>query len=459
MIKTIGILVGILVVVGGIVYLTQSGGPPVDVVTATMQPIQEYIDEQGKTRLPRTYVISMPFDARLGEITLDEGDHVTQGEVVAKIVQEDVEAEYDESKAAVERLVASIRETSDKSVEQTTRQQAEYFVESMVNTVESAKTRMTASRSRFEYATTYLQRVQQLIEKGAKTEDDLDRAQLQKVESDTDFQTDALTYQAILSIDAATKLLPSMVTQYINRKDLSVAVLEQQKAEAEARLRTAELRLKRSTMTSPVDGVVLTKELTSEQQVAAGTTLLEIGQLSQLEVEAEILSQDATRIKSGDRAEIYGPSLGNEAGQGIPMKVERVYPTGFTKVSSLGVEQQRVLVILRFDQEQVATVLEQHGLGVDYRVQARIYTEEKPQALVIPRSAIFRDVAGNWQAYVVVGGKLERRNLQLGLMNDLHVEVTDGIQSGEQVLVSPAASLSDNATVTPVEVGNSTAGA
>ncbi|PQO31155.1 hypothetical protein C5Y96_12435 [Blastopirellula marina] len=459
MIKSIAIVVGVILVVGGIFYVMQSGGPQVDVITASMEPIQEYVDEQGKTRLPRTYVISMPFDARLGEITLEEGDHVTKGEVVARIVQEDVEAEYDESKAAVERLAASIRETGDKSVEQTTKQQAEFFVDSMVNTVEAAKTRMTASRSRFEYATTYLQRVQQLIGKGAKTEDDLDRAQLEKVESDTDFQTDALTYQAILSIDAATKLLPSMVSQYIDRKDLSVAVLQQQKVEAEARLRTAELRMQRSTMTSPVDGIVLTKQLTSEQQVAAGTTLLEIGQLSQLEVEAEILSQDATRIKPGDRAEIYGPSLGKEAGQGIPMKVERVYPAGFTKVSSLGVEQQRVLVILRFDSGQVASVLEQHGLGVDYRVQVRIYTEEKPQALVIPRSSIFRDVSGTWQAYVAAGGKLERRNLKLGLMNDLDVEVTQGIKSGDRVLVSPAASLSDGARVTPIDAGEALAGA
>lgn len=453
MYKTIAMIVGAIVVVGGLVYFMQSGGPKVDVITATDQPIQEYVDEQGKTRLPRTYVISMPFDARLGEITLEEGDEVTQGEVVAKIVQEDVEANYAEAKAAVEQLDASIRETGDKTVERTTKQQADYFVESMVNTVASAKTQMNASRSRFEYATTYLQRVQQLIEKGAKTEDDLDRAQLQKVESETEYQTDALTYQAILSIDAATKLLPNMVTQYIDRKDLSVAVLQQQKAEAEARLRTAELRMERSTMKSPVNGIVLAKELTSEQQVAAGTTLLEIGQLSQLEVEAEILSQDATRIKPGDRAEIYGPSLGNEAGQGIPMKVQRVYPAGFTKVSSLGVEQQRVLVILRFDSTQIASILEEHGLGVDYRVQVRIYTEEKPQALVIPRSAIFRDVAGNWQAYVAVGNRLERRNITLGLMNDLSVEVLKGIQSGEQVLISPEASLTDGAKVTSVEMG------
>ncbi len=459
MIKTIAIIACAILVVGGIFYYTRSSGPPVDVVTASMEPIQEYVDEQGKTRLPRTYVISMPFDARLGEIHLDEGDHVAKGQVVAKIVQEDVEAEYDEAKAAVERLAASIRETSDKSVETTTKQQAEYFVDSMVKTVEAAKTRMTASRSRFEYATTYLQRVQQLIDKGAKTEDDLDRAQLQKVESDTEYQTDALTYQAILSIDAATKLLPNMVSQYIDRKDLSAAVLQQQKAEAEARLRTAELRMQRSTMTSPIAGIVLSKQLTSEQQVAAGTTLLEIGQLAQLEVEAEILSQDATRIQSGDRAEIYGPSLGREAGQGIPMHVQRVYPTGFTKVSSLGVEQQRVLVILRFQSDQVATLLEEHGLGVDYRVQARIFTEEKPQALVIPRSAIFRDVSGNWQAYVVSGGKLERRNLQLGLMNDLKVEVLNGIEPGDSVLVSPAASLSEGAIVTPIDTNPQTDGA
>ncbi|GAA4431103.1 efflux RND transporter periplasmic adaptor subunit [Bremerella cremea] len=453
MFKTIAIVVGLLLVVGGVWYLTQSGGPPVDVVVAAHRPIEEYIDEQGKTRLPRTYVISMPFDARIGEISLEEGDHVAQGQQVARIVQEDVEAEFAEAKAAVERLAASIRETGDKSVEETTRQQAEYFVQSMVNTVEAAKTQMTASRSRYEYASTFLGRVQRLIEKGAKTEDDLDRANLQKVESETEYQTDVLTYQAILSIDAATRLLPSMVGQYIDRKDLSVAVLQQQKAEAEARLRTAQLRLERSTMTSPVDGVILAKDLTSEQQVAGGTKLLEIGQLDQLEVEAEVLSQDATHIKAGDRAEIYGPSLGKKAGEGIAMKVERVYPAGFTKVSSLGVEQQRVLVILRFDSGITVEALEQQGLGVDYRVQTRIYTDEKPQALVIPRSAIFRNVSGSWQAFVAKAGRLERRDLQLGLMNDLEVEVLEGIEPGEHVLISPEASLTVGAAITPVQVG------
>lgn len=455
MFKTIAILVGVLVAAGLLVYMLQSGGPRVEVIAASQQPIQEYVDEQGKTRLPRIYQISMPFDARVGEITLEEGDHVKAGEVVARIVQEDVEAEYAAAKAAVERLDASIRETADKTVERTTEQQAEYFVESMVNTVEAAKTQMTASRSRLEYATTFLGRVQKLISKGAKTEDDLDRAELQKVESETEFQTDALTYQAILSIDAATKLLPSMVSQYIDRKDLSVAVLQQEKAEAEARLRTAKLRLDRSKMTSQVDGIVLTKERTSEQQAAAGTLLLEIGRMEELEVESEILSQDATQIKPGNRAEIYGPSLGRKAGEGIPLTVKRVNPAGFTKVSSLGVEQQRVLVVLQFDSQQIRQVLEDHGLGVEYRVQVRIYTDEKPQALVIPRSAIFRDTSGDWQAFVESGGNLQRRTLKLGLMNDLRVEVVSGIEAGEHVLVSPESSLSEGDKVRPVESSQS----
>ncbi len=448
--RAVVIFILVLGVLAGIYFIARSGGPPVEVVAAQQAPMGEFVDEQGKTRLPRTYEISMPFTARLEEIELEEGDRVSAGQTVAQVVQADVLAELAEAQAAVERLEASIRETGDKTVERTTQSQAEHFVKSMDSTVEAAKTQMNASRSRFEYATTYLRRIEQLVESGAQTQDALDRAQLQKVESETEYQTDALTYQAILSIDAATRLLPNMIAQYIDRKDLSVAVLRQQKAEAEARLRTAQLRLARSTMTSPVDGVVLAKHLTSEQQVTAGTVIVEIGRLEQLEVEAEILSQDATRIEKGDRAEIYGPALGRQPGEGIAMTVHRVNPAGFTKVSSLGVEQQRVLVILRFAPQQIDEILQQHALGVDYRVQVRIYTAEKAAALVIPRSAIFRDATGRWQAFVASGGMLEKRPLRLGLMNDMQVEVLEGVAAGEQVVVSPEASLTPGQRVTPV---------
>ena len=454
------ISIAVALVLAAVFYLfARGGGTRVDVIVAQRLPIREYVDEQGKTRLPRTYPITMPFTARVGEITLEEGDRVQAGQVVARVVQEDVEAEFAEAKAAVERLEASIRETADATVERTTLQQAEYYVESMKSTVEAAKAQMTASRSRFEYATTYLNRIEQLQDSGARTEDDLDRAIVQKVEAEVDYQTDALTYQAILSVDAATRLLPSVISQYIARKELSVAVLREQKAEAAARLRTAELRLRRSQMTSPIDGVVLEKEITSEQQLSAGTLLLEIGQLEQLEVEAEILSQDATRIRQGDRAEIYGPSLGVEAGSGIAMVVDRIYPAGFTKVSSLGVEQQRVLVVLRFRPEDVPALLEKHSLGVEYRVQARIYTDEAADALVIPRSAIFRDVAGNWQALVAKNGVLQRRNVTVSLMNDLEVQITEGIGEGEQVLLSPEASLTEGDRVTAVGSRPAAAGA
>jgi len=437
-------------VVAAILLSTREPAIPVDVVAVQKGPISQYVDEQGKTRLPRTILISMPFDGRLNEINLEEGDPVDKDQLVAQIVQADVEAEYTEAKAAVERLAASIRETADKTVERTSKQQAEYFVKSMISTVEAARARMQASRSRYDYSVTYLDRVQKLFERGANTEDELDRAQVQRVEGETEYQTDVLTYQAILSIDAATRLLPNLITQYMDRKDLSVAVLEQQKVEAEARLRTAKLRFDRSTMHSPVSGVILKKSVTNEQSITAGTELLEIGQLETLEVEAEILSQDATTIRPGDRAEIYGPSVSREAGNGIPMTVYRILPAGFTKVSSLGVEQQRVLVILRFDNASERSVAETFGLGVDYRTQVRIYTAENQNALIVPRSSIFRDDAGNWQLFIADGNRARRAVVEVGIVNDHQAEVLKGLTSDATVLIAPPASLEEGAKIQPL---------
>jgi HlyD family secretion protein len=142
-----------------------------------------------------------------------------------------------------------------------------------------------------------------------------------------------------------------MVSDYMSRKDLTAEVLQKQKSEAEARLRQAQIRKDRSVMESPVDGVVLERLETDEQFVTAGTTLLRIGDLSQLEVEADILSQDVVRIRIDDEVEIYGPSVGGNVGHGVHGKVSRIYPAGFLKLSSLGVEQQRVKVVVQFDDD------------------------------------------------------------------------------------------------------------
>src|SRR5262249_36852567 len=155
-----------------------------------------------------------------------------------------------------------------------------------------------------------------------------------------DYQQDQLVLSAMKSLQAATLLLPRVVEQFIGRKDLTGAVLEKEKTQTEANLKQVMSNQQRGIMASPIAGVVLERFQDNERQVNAGTILLTIGRLDELEVEAAILSQDVIKVQVDDRVDLYGPAIGgsDEVAHG---KVSRIYPAGFTKVSSLGVEQQR----------------------------------------------------------------------------------------------------------------------
>ena len=201
----------------------------------------------------------------------------------------------------------------------------------------------------------------------------------------------------------------------------------------------------RTQVRTTVDGVILKREVSNETVLAAGTVLLEIGNPSELEVEADVLSQDVVKIQNGDTVDLIGAAVGTEPIQG---KVSRIYPQGFTKVSSLGVEQQRVKVIIDFVEGALQSLKNQgRVLGVDYRLRVKIYTDERDDAITVPRAAVFRSGAGNWQAFVVVDGKAELRDVVLGLRNDYVVEILDGIAVDEVVIVAPDSGISSGVLV------------
>jgi len=324
------------------------------------------------------------------------------------------------------------------------------FVTSMDKTVEASAERMRAGKARFDYAVKELERVRQLVTRGARTEDDLDRAHLQQVEGDAGYRQDSLVHAAMLAMQAATNLTPTMVQQYIARIGLKSDVLDKQLAEAQVRLEQAELNRTRGTMTSPADGVVLSRFVSSEGFFAPGTRLLEIGRLEELEVEADVLSVDVVGVKPGHRVEIYGPAIGPAPARGT---VTRIFPAGFSKVSSLGVEQQRVKVIVRFDPGDLERLRRERNLGVGYRVRVKIETAENPQALVVPRSALFRGPGGAWQLYAVRRGRAEIAAVRIGILNDEFAEVLEGLEEGEPVVPAPDTNLSDGQRVTAVVRG------
>jgi len=424
-----------------------TSGVPVDVRMIERGTVREFVDERAKTRLPEMHLVTMPFAGRVAEEPLGqlrEGTAVEQGQVVARVVQVDLQLTLDEATAAVDQLEARLAENADSSIEQIAKRQAEEYVKAMDNAVSSAQAQVTASQAKLTYEERNLQRVRQLVPSRAKTEDDLDQAELRHQEAAVDNAQDRLVYKAMQAIQVATNMLPDMVANYIRRKELTGDVLRQEKRAAESRLAEAQLRAERGVMRAPVDGVVLARHETNERFLPAGTVLLEIGRLEQLEVEAEILTLDVVRAERGDRVKIYGPAVGEQPAYGT---VARIYPAGFTKVSSLGVEQQRVIVVIRFDEGELERLREESDLGVGYRVRAEITTAEKSNVLVAPRSALFRAADGGWQVFVVRDGTARLRPVEIGLLNDQRAEIIAGLEAEERVIVAPESHLTDGTRV------------
>ncbi len=444
------IFIGVLLIVaagGSALWWFANDGTEVQATRAARGAIREFVDERGKTRLAEPTLITMPFSARIEEIQFEEGQAVRAGEIVARVSRDDLAEELAEAQATVQRLEASLVESADISVEKTAKRQAELYVESMKATVAAAEAKLRADKSQLAYAETFLGRIQRLVPAGAETEDDLERARVAQVESEVAYRQDVLTLESQKSLQAATSLLPQMMSEYILRKGLSTEVLVQQRNEARARLRLAELRQARGTMVSPIDGVVLERAVRDEQLVPGGTLLLRIGRLESLEVETDVLSSDAGRIRPGCDVEIYGPAVGDGFANGV---VQRVFPAGFTKISSLGVEQQRVVVIVQFREGALEPLLRERHLGVDYRVRVRIVTDHKEDALVVARSTLFRNGRGEWSVYVVRDQRARLKVVRVGLINDEHAEILDGLQAEDPVIVAPENGLFDGARVRPI---------
>ena len=432
-------------------YTSLSSGTPVEAVAARRAPIREYIDEEGKTRMAETYLITMPYDGRIEPIELVEGTPVTKGQVVARLAPIDIELSRATSQAVVDRLKASITENDDASVETTGLKQTVSMVESMDSMVEAAAARVKSGQAKLEYAEKNLSRIQRLHSSGAKTDDDLDQARVNQVESSVGYQQDVLVLRSAEAMRAATSLLPTMVRQYIQRKLLTHDVLAQQLAEAEVQMRETEKDAQLGAMTSPIDGVVLERAVTGERPVSAGTVLLRIGRWEDLEIEADVLSQDVVRVKPAQRVEVTGPAIGPKP---AAADVTRIYPAGFTKTSSLGVEQQRVKVIIKLAPNELKRLREQNDLGVAYRVRVRIYTADSSGALVIPRSALFRGSKNDWRVFVIRSGRAHLQAVKVGLSNDEHAEILSGLKEGDQVILAPETNLSEGQAVRPIDTAS-----
>jgi HlyD family secretion protein len=363
----------------------------VDAAAVHRGPIAETVSDEGVARVRQSYVVSAPIGGRLERLPLEVGDRVAAGQTV----------------------VAKLRPLSSEFLDPRTRARAEAVIAAARSALASAsaqRDRLAADEAR---ARTDLRRQETLAAKGFTSQQALDNARTAA----------EVTRNAVRAADADIRSRRAEVTA------------------AEAALTGPEaLSAQTVAITSPTSGVITRLLQQSERTVSAGAQLVEIGATTGLEAQIEFLSQDAVKIRPGDKAEIYDWGGAKD----IPAEVRLIEPQGFTKISALGVEEQRALVMLEFTGPPSSWA----GLAPGYRVWARVYLRRTPSALLAPAGALVRE-AGGWAVFRIEGGRARLRRVQVGVITDKDAEILKGLSAGDKLVVYPSDKVRDGVRVTP----------
>lgn len=435
-------------------YAMLKPGPAVAAVEVDTGTIDATVVERAKTSLPRVYRLTMPFDGRIQPILIEPGTAVAAGDVVAQLVTDDLDTALVIAKADLAQVDAELQVLADNALPNTALTEAKGWIATLETLGQSAQEVIKARQDHAAFSDWWKEAEEKLRKQGAVAQEQYLRAAADSSEAGVDVAVSELSHQMVLAVKQIFELGPKYITDYLKLKTLEAAVLAAERSAAQARVAQAERNLGRAQIKASAAGVVLTRAVQSEQVLPAGTELLSIGDPAALQVRADVLSQDATLIRAGDAVQVYGVALGSETLAG---KVIRIHPRAFTKVSSLGVEQQRVTVDIGFDAGELERLAKGGAeLAVGFRVQVRIITDQAEDALSIPRMALFRsDRAGpdedtGWQVYRVVDGKADTAAVTLGLGNEQQVQVTKGLAKGDVVIVTPPKGLVAGAKVTPM---------
>ncbi len=368
---------GGLAAVALLVLLFRPTPVPVDAAPVARGPLAVTVDEQGQTRVLLRAVVAAPAAGRLARIRLDEGDPVSAGALLAEL--------------------------APSPLDPRTREQAEAHVREAEAALREARAREAAARAALELAQKSLARARRLLGAGAVPVAERERADTAERSA-----ADELAAAGFRAQGAAAEVSSARAAL----------------GETMAPGHVVEVR-------APVAGKVLRVFEKSERVVAAGTPLVEIGDPASIEAVVDVLSSDAVRVRPGDRMLL-------DDGSGLPplaARVHRIEPSGFTKVSPLGVEEQRVNVIGRF-------VAPPRRLGDRYRVEARIVTWQAPDVLKVPVGALFRTSRG-WCVFVVSGGKARLRAVRVDHWSAAEAQVLAGLSAGETVVLHPGDSVTE----------------
>ncbi len=378
------------VVVGAVVFGLKPKPVEVETGVVARAPLTVRVSEEGKTRIRNRYTIAAPVAGRLRRVPLKPGDEVKANETIL---------------TTIEPVVSPLLEPRERA-------QAEAVVAGREATRERAAQALQAAQSTLRLAESERDRYRSIRLGGSVSQTERDR-----VESEA-------------SIRAAD----------VRGAEFALRAAEQDLAQARAVLERPAGSLTGNVVEvkSPVSGRVLKVTQESETIVTPGLAIAEVGDPADLEIEAEILSRDAVGIRPGDEVSI------EQWGGPVPLKarVRRVEPAAFTKISALGVEEQRVYVLC----DPVDPPAEAKALGDRFRVEVRVTVWHRDDVPVVPSGALFRE--GNaWKTFVFKDGRAKVVQLDAGRTDGHFTEVVSGLNVGDEVLLHPPDSVNDGTRV------------
>lgn len=376
----IGVALGAVVTAAGIVWFLSPRPIPVETATVTKGRFIASVDEDGKTRIRQRYVVAAPLAGRLTRVRLKAGDPV-----------------------ATDDIVAAIQPPPAPLLDPRSRREAEERLGIAEAALERSKATVERAQAQAAQAKTDLDRTRALAGSGASTIQALERAELAQRIADRDLR--AAEFQ-----DHAASHELAQARALLGRYKDDAGPAEPWN------------------VTAPVSGVVLKVTQESETVVQPGMPLMEIGDPRDLEIVTDVLSTDAVEIRPG--AEV---AIDHWGGAGVLSgSVRRVEPSAFTKISTLGVEEQRVNVLI----DLLSPGPQWGGLGDGYRVDTRITVYTRDDVEIIPAGALFRRGNG-WSVYVVESGRAELRAVEVARRSGGFAAIGNGLKQGERVIVYP----------------------
>lgn len=397
LIKRALMLLGAGLLIGTLAWALWPKPVPVDVAEVRRGPLTVTVDEEGKVRIKDVYTVSAPITGKLVRLSLEAGDRV----------KKDV------------TIIASIEPMAPAFLDVRITRELEAQLEAAKAAVALADAEIKQAAAEMWFAESELTRAQTLSKTKAISERTLERARI-----DVETRQAALT-RARAGLDVRQRELESSRARLIGPE-------EAWKGEEVPRGCCVTVR-------APVSGRVLRLIQESERVVTAGTPLLEIGDPDNIELVVELLSVDAVKVVEGAIASIDG-----WGGPPLLAKVWRVEPAGFTKVSALGIEEQRVRTILKL--HSLGNFADR--LGHEFRVFAKITIYQSADALRLPNSALFRK-GEQWAVYVVERGLARAVIVEIGQRNMEFAELLKGITEGTPVILHPSDRVIDGVRVLP----------